>query len=158
MRWKHPHKLLSLYIDGELSGGRLERLEQHLAACMECSRLLRRLRHVKSSVSEIPVPEAPPYLAARIAARVTRHQAAPNFWGSFAMVPRLLQPVALLLILLFTAFLVWSGGPDTAEEKAIRTYITALEEDVNLTGLGSDDEALRFALIEQPAPRQGENK
>lgn len=158
MSWKHPHKLLSLYIDGELSRSRQERLEQHLSGCPDCRQLLRRLRLVKSAVNEIPVPETPTYLAARIAARLSRHQEAPSFWGSFSLVPRLLQPVALLLIVLITVFLVWSNGPNSAEEQAIRTYMTAMEEEVTFTALGSDDEALQFALMEQQAPRQGENK
>jgi Putative zinc-finger len=53
----HPDpEQLSAYVDGELTGGERDDLEQHLTGCSECSATLRALRATVADVRALPQP------------------------------------------------------------------------------------------------------
>ncbi len=55
----HPSELISAYLDGELHGSELSRLNEHLAACGRCSAELEQIQQVRSAVRSLPVLELP---------------------------------------------------------------------------------------------------
>jgi anti-sigma factor RsiW len=50
-RWTHAH--LSDYLDGELGGGRRERVETHVGRCPECRRVLAGLRKTIAALMDL---------------------------------------------------------------------------------------------------------
>jgi anti-sigma factor RsiW len=68
----HVIQWLSAHLDGELKGGRLRRVEEHLVECEACREELEALRGVSRLLQEIPVPEftPPEKFAARVSLRL----------------------------------------------------------------------------------------
>lgn len=58
----HTSELISAYLDGELSGGELGRLSEHLGSCGQCSAELQEIQRVRSAVRSLPTLELPPGL------------------------------------------------------------------------------------------------
>jgi len=56
----HVIEWLSAYLDGELKGGRLHHVEEHLAVCEACREELEALRGVSTLLQEVPVPRFTP--------------------------------------------------------------------------------------------------
>ncbi len=54
---EHVTEWLSIYLDGELRGGRLHHVEEHLAGCQACRAELQALQNLSALVREVPVPE-----------------------------------------------------------------------------------------------------
>ena len=66
-RWAPPH--MSDYLDAQLSSGRRQRMERHVAECPECRRLLAGLRMMLGALHSLRAP-AGNVDPARIAASV----------------------------------------------------------------------------------------
>jgi len=62
---------LSAYHDGELGGGALTAVEEHLAACARCRRDLRDLERLDGALGALPVVEPSPGLYDRVLARAS---------------------------------------------------------------------------------------
>ena len=71
---------------------------------------------------------------------------------------RLLQPAALLLILLMAALFSMSNGDESVQDQAAKTYASVYENSATYSALATDEEALRFALTEQPESLPGDQK
>jgi predicted anti-sigma-YlaC factor YlaD len=54
---RHVSEWLNAYHDGELHGGRLHQVEEHLAQCELCHAELESLQGLLSLIHEVPVPE-----------------------------------------------------------------------------------------------------
>lgn len=84
-------KRLSAYVDGELREKWRRRVERHLAVCPVCREELERLRDVDMLLARGPDVSVPPFIAARVVARVRgevpRRVAAP--WWHPLLSPRL---------------------------------------------------------------------
>ena len=57
---EHVNEWLNAYLDGELGGWRLERVEDHLAGCPDCRAELETLRLLSQLVQQVPLPQALP--------------------------------------------------------------------------------------------------
>ena len=55
--WTHAH--LSDYLDGDLSPGERDRLEEHVGICPHCRRVLRTLRRTLESLMKLPAEPRP---------------------------------------------------------------------------------------------------
>lgn len=77
---EHDHELLNAYLDGELSGWRRERIEQHLAGCPDCQAELAALRRLSQALQEAAfTPDLTPAerFAAQVMLRLPRQPAQP---------------------------------------------------------------------------------
>lgn len=68
---------LSAYLDHALSEATCREIENHLSGCPSCRQTLEELSHVVDTIRQIPPIEPPPWLTARIMARV-RAEAMPT--------------------------------------------------------------------------------
>ena len=55
----HPSELISAYLDGELNGGEVTTLLDHLSSCGRCSADLEDMQRVRAAVRSLPVLELP---------------------------------------------------------------------------------------------------
>jgi predicted anti-sigma-YlaC factor YlaD len=53
----HITEWLNAYLDGELKGGQLHQVKEHLAECRECRAELRALQSLSNLLHEVPAPE-----------------------------------------------------------------------------------------------------
>ncbi len=70
----HILELLGAYIDGELHGGQLRKVETHLAECQSCLEEYYKLQALSATLHEAPAPDfpAPEHFAADVALRLPR--------------------------------------------------------------------------------------
>jgi predicted anti-sigma-YlaC factor YlaD len=75
----HVFDLLGAYLDGELQGGQLRRVETHLEVCQDCQEEYRSLQALSWALQAAPVPDfpAPERLAADVALRLPRFPVKP---------------------------------------------------------------------------------
>jgi predicted anti-sigma-YlaC factor YlaD len=115
----HVQEWLNAYLDGELAGWRLERVENHLAGCSECRTELEALRRLSHMVQQVPLPGSLPSaerFAAQVMLRLPRRQARTN-QGSMPQMGWYLAPAALLVAWAFLQAVSWlSTGIWTAGE------------------------------------------
>ena len=115
----HVQEWLNAYLDGELVGWRLERVENHLAGCSECRTELEALRLLSHMVQQVPLPGSLPSaerFAAQVMLRLPRRQARTN-QGSMPQMGWYLAPAALLVAWAFLQAVSWlSTGIWTAGE------------------------------------------
>ena len=115
----HVQEWLNAYLDGELVGWRLERIENHLAGCSECRTELEALRRLSHMVQQVPLPGSLPSaerFAAQVMLRLPRRQARTN-QGSMPQMGWYLAPAALLVAWAFLQAVSWlSTGIWTAGE------------------------------------------
>jgi predicted anti-sigma-YlaC factor YlaD len=156
MSWRHPREMLSLYIDEALTREQKEKVDQHLAKCTQCNKFYDRLLKMHQELHQIPQPLLPTYLVSGVMARYRQLQKRPTFWSSFDFVPKLLQPAALVLILLIALLLAWPANQESAQNQIVKTYASVYEASVTWPTLSSDEEALQYALNDPPKSLQGE--
>lgn len=123
----HILELLGAYLDGELQGGQLRKVETHLEQCQSCQEEFRSLQDLSAMLhstqaTELPTPER---LLAKVALRLPRtpvkpmsHRALEFSWW--------LAPVGLILIWIFlsTTFLV-NNVVTTANELGLLSSASA---------------------------------
>jgi len=100
----HILELLGAYLDGELVGGQLRKVEAHLAECQSCLEEYHALQALSSMLHEAPVPDfpTPERFAADVALRLPRKPVKPvrtralelGWW---------LAPVGLILAWIFVS-------------------------------------------------------
>jgi anti-sigma factor RsiW len=114
----HILELLGAYLDGELHGGQLRKVEAHLEECQNCKEEIQSLQTLSAALHSVPVPNflAPERLAGNVALRLPRTPAKP-------MSHRVLEigwwvaPVGLILTWIFlSTTLVVSDVVSTANE------------------------------------------
>jgi predicted anti-sigma-YlaC factor YlaD len=98
----HVLDLLGAYLDGELHGKQLRRVETHLETCQSCLDEFRALGTLSTALREAPMPDAPSpeRLAADVALRLPRKQAKPMS-HSLLEIGWWLVPVGLALAWIF---------------------------------------------------------
>jgi len=114
-------ELVSTALDGALPPGDRARLDAHLAGCEACRSFQRELEAAHRLVRGVEAVEPPPWLAAKIMARV-RAEAAPraSFWRR-AILPILLKPqyqVATLLLVCATSYYLVRNRPEAELQDA----------------------------------------
>jgi hypothetical protein len=98
----HVLDLLGAYLDGELHGGLLRKVEMHLNECQDCMEEFHSLQDLSGALHAAHTPDfpSPERLAARVALRLPRDQAQPvsrrvlefSWW---------MAPVGLILVWIF---------------------------------------------------------
>jgi hypothetical protein len=148
---------LSVFIDGELTGARLDAAQRHVAACPDCSAAVAELRDLKTLVARLPLVEPSrsfvltPSMAG---AGQKRPQAAPPRRPSLAFVPA----VALtLLVALFAVDLSMSSSNSSSDESATASQAIAKDASPNAVadsagGAGEGQERSTFAAPSAPNP------
>jgi anti-sigma factor RsiW len=114
----HVLELLGAYLDSELQGGQLRKVEAHLQECRACQEELQSLQGLSATLHSAPLPDfpAPERLAAEVALRLPRfpvkpvsHRAREIGWW--------LAPVGLILAwIFFSTTLLVSNLVTTADE------------------------------------------
>jgi anti-sigma factor RsiW len=113
-------RMLSVYLDGELPEGENKRVEGHLTGCLSCRESLERMRAVWALVG-VPVPEAHPYLATRVIARLNdRPRLSPAVW-----IGRLWVPAATLAVMILGFFFGSMFGAAAGSRAAVNPEETA---------------------------------
>ncbi|GEM_PF-3112140 len=107
---------LSAYLDNELDQEERSLVEAHLAECPSCRRALQELTRTIEALRSLPQEEPPPWLTARIMARV-RSEAKPKngFWQAILYplhVKLPLEALALLCICITGYYLARSTSPE----------------------------------------------
>jgi predicted anti-sigma-YlaC factor YlaD len=106
---KHVTEWLNAYLDGELKGSQLQRVEAHLAECQVCAAELESLSRLSSLLHEVPVPEftPPERFAAQVNLRLP-HQQKSISTNKIFEIGWWIIPVGLLATWIFlnTSFLV----------------------------------------------------
>ncbi|MBM4403742.1 MAG: zf-HC2 domain-containing protein [Candidatus Cloacimonetes bacterium] len=105
MRCSKVRKLLTPYLDQELSGGMRPRLEKHLQSCGSCSQYTQQLKAVDAILQREDVAEMPGWLQERIIGQIKTHE--PQRQSIRRRWKLLLVPITLALLLsLYTGTLV----------------------------------------------------
>lgn len=107
---------LSAYLDNELNREERNLVEAHLAECPSCRKALQELARTIETLRSLPQEEPPPWLTARIMARV-RSEAKPKsgFWQALLYplhVKLPLEALALLCICITGYYLARSTSPE----------------------------------------------
>lgn len=123
----HILELLGAYLDGELHGGQLRKVEAHLEECQNCKEEVQSLQTLSAALHSAPVPNflAPERLAGNVALRLPRTPAKP-------MSHRVLEigwwvaPVGLILTWIFISTTLWvSNFVTTANELGLLSNVAA---------------------------------
>lgn len=99
---EHPLEYLGAYLDGELSGGQLRKLETHLKECRACQEEVRSLQTLSSMLHSAPLPDFPAAerIAGEVALRLPRIPAKPASRRAMEL-GWWLAPVGLILAWVF---------------------------------------------------------
>lgn len=92
---------LPAYLDGELNEKDRETVKTHLASCASCAEELRRFQAADAALRALPVPEPPPFFAARVTAAARALNAYHGPFRRFLLFP---VPAAAAL----TAFIIFN--------------------------------------------------
>ena len=76
MRCKRASKLMAARLDGHLDRPRITELEEHLMTCSVCQAEWQRVSALDQLFRSTPMMTAPPYLHARVRARINRREEA----------------------------------------------------------------------------------
>lgn len=123
----HIFELLGAYLDGELHGGQLRKVESHLEECQNCRKEVQSLQALSAVLHLAPLPDfpAPERLATDVALRLPRTPAKPmsrkalefGWW---------VAPVGLLLTWIFlSTTLLLSNVVTTANELGLLSSASA---------------------------------
>ncbi|MDI6845984.1 MAG: zf-HC2 domain-containing protein [Candidatus Saccharicenans sp.] len=92
------------YLEEEMSAGERAALEEHLARCPRCQRLLADRRQLLAAISELSGPELPPEFTARIMTALPRFDTPSRLWFFLA------GGIYAFFALTMTVLLLGSGG------------------------------------------------
>jgi hypothetical protein len=123
----HVTEWLNAYFDGELTGRRLDQVEEHLAACETCQAELDSLQDLSELLREVPVPEliSPERFAVQVGLRLSRREVIASKNGLLE-IGWWMIPVGLLAAWVFisTSLLV-NGLLSTANSLGLLTSISS---------------------------------
>jgi len=115
----HVKNWLGVYMDGELSGSRLETVERHLASCAECQEELEEFRKLSILLQHVPAAEleqSPTRFAAQVKYHLPRTPAR-SPWSRFWELSWRAAPFLLIgmwaftqVVLIFSGFVSWGIG------------------------------------------------
>lgn len=112
---EHTLELLGAYIDGELRGGRLRKVEAHLDKCQTCLEEYYALQALSATLRAAPAPDfpAPEHLAADVALRLPRKPVKPMRTQALE-VGWWLAPVGLIVAWIFVSTTILVSNMITA--------------------------------------------
>jgi predicted anti-sigma-YlaC factor YlaD len=111
----HILEILGAYIDGELGGGQLRKVETHLDECQTCLQEYYELQALSETLHAAPVPEfiSPERLAADVALRLPRKPVKPLHTKALE-VGWWLAPVGLIVAWIFVSTTILVSNAVTA--------------------------------------------
>ncbi len=111
----HILELLSAYIDGELHGGQLRKVEAHLDECQSCLEEYYSLQALSATLHAAPVPDfpSPERLAADVALRLPRKPVKPMSRRALE-IGWWLAPVGLIVAWIFVSTTILVSNAVTA--------------------------------------------
>jgi anti-sigma factor RsiW len=112
MTSQHVVDKLSHYLDGDLSGQELDRVDSHLRTCRQCAKELDYLRRIQSLLAARPSARSPGLwdgIAPQLATETS-----PSGWGQFEWVGKRLMPLLAAAAVLAVAFLGGLNGNGVA--------------------------------------------
>jgi len=121
-------ELLSPYLESDLSETDQIAVESHLAACAACSEELAQLRDTVAVLRRLPIPEAPPFLASRVMARIADGEAQPGGWRRWlaqASAPVIVAPFAAAAAALVVFAFATPSGEDAGTLEIARVRAPA---------------------------------
>lgn len=135
-------KLLSSFVDGELSSAQQKLVENHLASCEKCRAMLAVFQRLHAAAAE-PVFKKNPFFAQRVLAEL-KSRKREGFWQVFDLIPRPLIVTGLVLsIVTLTVFAL----PQNQTSSDLYTSEVALfyGDQVDQT-MVTNDQALAIAI------------
>jgi predicted anti-sigma-YlaC factor YlaD len=123
----HILELLGAYLDGELHGGQLHKVEAHLEECQNCQAEVQSLQTLSAALHSAPVPNflAPERLAGNVALRLPRIPAKPMSHRALE-IGWWVAPVGLILTWIFISTTLWvSNIVTTANELGLLSNVAA---------------------------------
>jgi len=138
MNCNEDKSVLSAYHDGEISGQRLQEVEEHLESCAACRRRLERWEEVEGVLEKQAIPRPSPDLGKKIINHLKRERYAPHL---IFFPLRKVAAAAMLLVGILTGALI--GINFLALEPAPR-------EDSVFTALYFEDEEYERVAGEDP--------
>jgi len=99
----HVNEWLNAYLDGELNGGRLHQVEEHLAGCEACQAELDSLQGLSAMLHEVPAPDfiSNERFVAQVNLRLPQRRSASTASRSLFDIGWWMIPVSLLMIWVF---------------------------------------------------------
>jgi predicted anti-sigma-YlaC factor YlaD len=130
----HILELLGAFLDGELHGGQLRKVETHLEECQSCLKELQSLQTLNVALQAAPLPAfpAPERFAAEVALRLPRTPVKPVSRRALE-VGWWLAPVGLILIWIFlsTTFLLSNVVTVANQIGVLNSSVTQLVPDAS---------------------------
>jgi anti-sigma factor RsiW len=122
---KHNEVQLNLLrlLDGELPATQATEARRHLADCPDCARKLAAVERVWQAAREAARVEPPPFLSARVAARIREYERNRHFLHDLAeSLGKMAQRVALVLLVVGAVGvgIYLGGGASNASGKSVQ--------------------------------------
>jgi anti-sigma factor RsiW len=105
MRCTKARRLISSYVDGEISKRERELLESHIKDCRACSKEVEKLRDVRGLFAHSERFSAPHGFSTRVLANVEA-----NKTGGFQWIPLLKKFAGVIVVLVMISMGIISGG------------------------------------------------
>ncbi len=110
MKCKHAKKLISPYIDNELSQTDRHTLAAHIEICPACRQELEKTESVSAMLTAVDRPSAPLGFATRVMAGIDEESEAHGFWRALGLHPHLLKALEVAFALVIVIIGVLSGN------------------------------------------------
>jgi hypothetical protein len=135
-------KLLSSYVDGELSSAQQKCVENHVASCKTCRAMLADFQRLHAVAAE-PVFKKNPFFAQRVLAEL-KSRKREGFWQVFDLIPR---PVIVTGLVLSVVTLTVFAFPQSKTSSDLYTSEVALfYGDQAEQTMVTNDQALAIAI------------
>jgi len=137
MKCEEVHRLLDIYLDGELDLAERPELEQHLAVCSSCRSLIEEHREFRRFfATNVVTYKAPPRLEARVRAALRQEQAKQRF--SLFLQPWI-YATAIVVVAAFVALnILFPGTENHLSQQAVLLHSNSLSTE-HLVDVASPD-------------------
>jgi hypothetical protein len=136
MNCNNAQRLLSAYVDAELSSAEMDRVRRHVLDCDCCRFEEEDLRRLKSILTCTPLVEPPPGFEARLSSRVFAGDSKSEVRPLVETWP-LLSGVTLVAAALTLLIVNYVGAPRPAETRSERAMAWSMQRD-DASLVGSD--------------------
>ena len=137
MKCEEVHRLLDIYLDGELDFTQRPELEQHLAVCSACRSLIEEHREFRTFfTANLATYEAPARLKAKVRAALRQEQAKKRF--SLFLQPWI-YATAIVVVAAFAALnILFPGAENQLSQQAVLLHSNSLSTE-HLVDVASSD-------------------